>query len=515
MSALAIESLTLSIRGKPILRGVSLSIAPGEILALVGASGSGKSMTLLSAMGLAPADAQIAGAVRLGDEQLIGAPEHRLRALRGGAIGMVFQEPMTALNPVRTLRYQVAETVRLHKSVSQDEANARAIAALRRVGLSDALAARYPHEVSGGQRQRAAIAAATVLSPRVLLADEPTTALDVTAQAEIMDLFRARVRDDKMSLLLVTHDLALASQVADRISLMQDGAILEQSATPLRGFETSYGQALFRAASPSPMKARPAKGAALLEVEDARVIYRERNGDCVEGVDRVSFALAEGEALAIVGESGSGKSSLARAVLGLTPLAGGAVRIGGVSIAKAKGAQLRALRRQAQIVFQDPAGSFDPRWRVAQIVAEPLHLLNEPMTRAEKRRRVGDALTDVGLDPAMGALRPHEFSGGQRQRIAIARALITSPKLVVFDEAVSALDMSARALVLELLAELRARRGFSYLFITHDLSIVRAVAERVLVMRAGRAVEQGETERVFASPQDAYTSTLIAATPML
>ncbi|MEJ0061575.1 MAG: dipeptide ABC transporter ATP-binding protein [Terricaulis sp.] len=514
---LEIDQLSLEIGGRKILRGVSVTVAPGEIVALVGESGSGKSMTLLATLGLAPAAAKISGAVLFKGEALLGAGERRMTALRGAGVGMVFQEPATALNPVQTLLRQVAETVLLHRRASRAEADALALASLARVGLSAAQAARFPHQVSGGQRQRAAIAIATVLAPQILLADEPTTALDVTTQAQIMQLLQKQVREAQTGLLLVTHDLGLVASVADRIAIMKEGEIVEQGSSPdlLRGLQHSYSQDLLRASLVAPRAARRAAGAPLLEVRDVRVSYALKSGRTVRAIDGVSFALPEGESLAIVGESGSGKSSLARAILGLEKIAGCAVHLGGVSAAHLKGPAARAYRRQVQIVLQDPFGSFDPRWRVEDIVAEPFHVLDDKPSAAERRVGAAKALGEVGL--ASDALRrfPHEFSGGQRQRIAIARALITAPKLVVLDEALSALDVSTRANILALLAELQAKRGLSYLFITHDLAVVPAIADRVLVLKAGKIVEQGDVPRIFAAPEHAYTKALLEATPRL
>ena len=512
MSALLeIEELSLAFGDKQVLRGVSLRVAAGEIVALVGESGSGKSLTLLAALGLAPRGARVSGQVRLNGQSLIGASEAALNRVRGAEIGMVFQEPATALDPVRTLEHQVAETVLLHKSASNAQARADARGALERTGLDASFARRYPHQLSGGQRQRAGIAIATVLSPNLIFADEPTTALDATTQADIIVLLRSFV-ENGAGLLLVSHDLALVAQVAHRILIMKDGEIVEAGESPamLRSLKHPYAKDLLAAARlQTPMRTR-AIGASLLKVQDVRVKYTLPGGKAFEAVKGVSFDLAEGESLAVVGESGSGKSSLARAVLGLERLAGGSVTLEGVAASNA-----RQFRRRAQIVFQDPVGSFDPRWRVEQIVAEPLHLEPARGTTAERARRVAEALADVGLGDDALRRYPHEFSGGQRQRIAIARALILAPKLVVLDEAVSALDVSTRARVLDLLAELRERRGLSYLFITHDLAVARVISDRVLVMQNGAVVEQGETARVFAAPNHAYTRKLLSASPDL
>jgi peptide/nickel transport system ATP-binding protein len=512
-----IDRLSLAIRGTPILRDLSLAIAKGQIFGLVGESGSGKSMTALSLMQLLPEDATVTGSAHLDETDLLTLTEAQMCALRGNDIGMIFQEPMTALNPVQTIGDQVAETLLIHGAARGRVARAIARDRLDRVGLSQIGMDRYPHELSGGQRQRVCIAAAIALSPRLLIADEPTTALDVTTQAQILDLLKGLVAEDGMSLLLITHDLAVVANMADHIAVMQRGEIVEQGPTAhvLRTQSHPYTRALFAASSHQPDRGTDPQPDPLLSVENVTRTYPgPRRGFTraapVTAVDDVSFQLHKGESLGLVGESGCGKSTLTRAILGLDPVQSGKITLFGQPVTPAMPNTLRA---GIQVVFQDPYGSFNPRWRVEHLVAEPFHLL---ATRPrDARDQVAASLTAVGLSPDDMHKYPHEFSGGQRQRIAIARALITRPRVLVLDEAVSALDVSIRAQILDLLADLQNRLQLSYLFISHDLTVVRAITDRVLVMQAGKIVEQGNTEQVFTAPAHPYTQTLLAAAPRL
>jgi len=524
-AALSAAGLGVTIRGRPALSGLGFDIRPGGVFGLVGESGSGKSMTALALMGLLPDGARATGRVEMGGRDILGLPESEMCALRGREIGMIFQEPMTALNPVQTIGAQVAETLVVHGAA--DRAGARAAAAdrLARVGLpADRVPpTRYPHELSGGQRQRVCIAMAVALRPKLLIADEPTTALDVTTQAKILDLLGRLVAEDGMSLMLITHDLSVVAGMAERVAVMQEGRIVETAATEalFRRRAHPYTRRLFAAASHVPGRTAAAAGARpapLLEVREAVRDYPlARRGlwgapPVFRAVNRVSFTLDEGESLGLVGESGCGKSTLTRAILGLEPLQGGAIRLDGEEV-RAGAAMPPSLRRRMQVVFQDPYGSFNPRHRVARLVAEPFHLMGGPPPDA--RERVAAALAAVGLGPGDMDRFIHEFSGGQRQRIAIARALIIRPKLIVLDEAVSALDVSIRAQILDLLADLQGRFGLSYLFISHDLTVVRAITDRVLVMKAGEIVEEGGTGAVFAAPRHRYTQQLIAAAPAI
>ncbi|MFD3191263.1 ABC transporter ATP-binding protein [Sedimentitalea sp. HM32M-2] len=524
MSLLAIRGLSLSIRDTPILKSVSLTVAPGEIVAVTGESGSGKSMTALAVMRLLPDQADAAGRITLDGTDILEAGESQMCGLRGRAVGMVFQEPMTALNPVRSIGDQVAETILVHGAMSARAARARAREMLDRVGLpADRFPlGRYPHELSGGQRQRVVIAMAIALRPKLLIADEPTTALDVTTQAQILDLLKGLVADFGMGLLMITHDLAVVADMADRIVVMRHGAVVESGPTQslLTQMRHPYTRMLFQASAHRVALPEAPPPAPLLQVRDVVRDYRLPRTRLLHdpghfrAVDRVSFTLNRGERLGLVGESGCGKSTLTRALLGLEPVQQGQILLDGAPVYAGHRPNL-AVRRRMQVVFQDPFGSFNPRHRVDRLITEPFHLLTDPPTGAARRAAIAEALAAVGLHPQDALKYIHEFSGGQRQRIAIARALIVRPDLILFDEAVSALDVSVRAQILDLLAELCDTYDLTYLFISHDLSVVRTVTDRVLVMQAGRIVEAGDTEDVFTNPQHPYTQALIAAAPRL
>ncbi|WGH79692.1 ABC transporter ATP-binding protein [Jannaschia ovalis] len=500
-----IRDLSLAIHGTPILRDLSLDVAEGAVTGLVGESGSGKSMTALALMGLLPRGSTTAGEIAMDGRNLLAGRERDWLKIRGDDIAMIFQEPMTALNPVHTIGAQIAEALRL-RGMSRGEAARIARDRLDRVGLERIPLGRYPHELSGGQRQRVCIAMAIARRPRLLIADEPTTALDVTTQAQILDLLGGLVADEGMGLLLITHDLGVVARTADHVAVMKRGEIVEQGATePLfRAHAHPYTTELLRASRPAARTAREVAAAPVLEAEG---VIRAYGGH--RAVDDVSLRLNRGESLGLVGESGCGKSTLTRALLGLEPVQGGTIRLhgqpGGTAMSFAD-------RARISVVFQDPYGSFDPRWPVRRLVTEPFHLTGRPRDAAT---RAAEALEQVGLGAADLEKYPHEFSGGQRQRIAIARALITRPDVLVLDEAVSALDVRVRAQVLALLDDLQARLGLAYLFISHDLTVVRAICDRVLVMQAGRIVEDGPIDRVFHAPRSDYTRSLIAAAPTI
>ena len=528
MALLEIENLELSIKGTPILKDIDLKVDAGEVAGVVGESGSGKSMTAMAIMQLLPVGTKWRGSVRFGDNALESFTEQEMCALRGNDIGMVFQEPMTALNPVQTIGDQVAETILVHSGKSRSEARRIAREALNRVGLPEDQFPldRYPHDLSGGQRQRVVIAMAIALRPKLLIADEPTTALDVTTQAQILKLLKNLVDEDGMGLILITHDLAVVADMADHIVIMKEGEVVEAGDTLdlFRRMKHPYTKALFEASNHVPAR-NPVhvdgRGEPVIEVADVvrdyplprRSLFRAPGH--FRAVDHVSLAISRGENVGLVGESGCGKSTLTRAILALDPIQGGEIRLNGSSFSSKGEGPDRDKRRRVQVVFQDPYSSFNPRHRVDRLIAEPFHLLEKPPEREDRRRRVDAALTNVGLSSSDAHKYIHEFSGGQRQRIAIARALIIEPSLIVLDEAVSALDVSIRAQILDLLADLSDRLAISYLFISHDLSVVRAITDRVLVMKSGKVVEEGLTEDVFRNPQHEYTRELLAATPIL
>ncbi|WP_298844658.1 ABC transporter ATP-binding protein [uncultured Roseobacter sp.] len=524
MSLLQIRDLTVRIGDTLVLDRISLQVAPGEILALTGESGSGKSMTALAVMQLLPQGAGISGEITLSGEKLTGMDEAALCRLRGRDIGMVFQEPMTALNPVQTIGAQVAESIRLHEGTGPAEAARRAAHLLDRVGLPAEKfpLTRYPHELSGGQRQRVVIAMAIALRPKLLIADEPTTALDVTTQAQILDLLKGLAREYDTGLIMITHDLAVVSQIADRIAVMKDGQIVETAPTPqlLAERKHPYTRMLFAASAHRVSLPDVPPGPPLLRISEVSRSYAgARQGlfaraAPTRAVRNVSLDIRRGERVGLVGESGCGKSTLTRAILGLDRVDSGTITLDGTPVLH-DGRPDRAIRRRLQVVFQDPFGSFNPRHTVGRLITEPCFLQETQMSAARRREATAAALTDVGLQPGDAERYIHEFSGGQRQRIAIARALILRPDLIIFDEAVSALDVSVRARILDLLADLCRTYELTWLFISHDLSVVRTVADRVLVMQAGEIVEQGPTETVFRNPSHSCTKELLAAAPVL
>jgi peptide/nickel transport system ATP-binding protein len=528
MSLLDIENLSLTIGDTQILRGVELSVAPGEVMGLVGESGSGKSMTALTVMQLLPHAARATGRVTFDGIDILAATEDQMCALRGDDIGMVFQEPMTALNPVKTIGEQVAEGIRWHTRASRAEAEDRARKMLDRVGLPSAKfpMSRYPHELSGGQRQRVVIAIACALKPKLLIADEPTTALDVVLQAQILDLLRDLVAESRMGLLLISHDLAVVTEMADRITILRRGEVMEAGDTARTLSEQThpYTRQLAQASMHVPARARPhgiETGRPLLQVEGVTRDYPGRRASLfkraptIRAVDDVSLSMAPGQSVALVGRSGCGKSTLAHMILALDRPSSGTIRFRGETITGKSQAELKPARRDMQVVFQDPYGSFDPRQKVEKLVAEPLHVLEKKPTRTERREMVAHALHEVGLGISDMDKYPHEFSGGQRQRLSIARAIITRPKLVVADEPVSALDVSIRAQILDLFAELNQKLGIAYLFITHDLTVARAITDEVLVMHDGKVVERGKTSEVLDHPQSEAAKALVAAAPDL
>ncbi len=529
---LRLDRVSLDIHGVPILSDISLSVAAGQTLGIIGESGSGKSMTALSIMQLLPRGSQSSGSIVFDGQELSELSEEKLCDIRGSDIGMIFQEPMTALNPVKTIGDQVSESIRLHRNVSSAEVKQLTEQILERVGLpnSEYPLSRYPHELSGGQRQRVVIAIAVACKPKLLIADEPTTALDVTTQAGILDLLKTLQRDEGLALMLITHDLAVVSMMADDVVVMKSGQVVEQGSlySVFGNPSNDYTKLLFDASALTQVARRGNKNdsatatnkAPLLEVRDLVCEYRvPRPGllsrpTAFRAVDTVSFDIQHGESVGLVGESGCGKSTLTRALLGLMKLHSGSISLNGESVSAAQTVS-RDARRQMQVVFQDPFGSFNPRHKVRRLISEPLYLLDTQPTAQETNYRVSETLESVGMAASDADKFIHEFSGGQRQRIAIARALIIKPALIILDEAVSALDVSVRAQVLELLHDLANREGLAYLFISHDLSVVQRVSDRVLVMQKGKIVERGDTQTVFSNPQHPYTQQLISAAPTL
>lgn len=522
MSLLDVRDLDIRFGTRHVVHKASFSLAAGEKLALVGESGSGKTVTALSTLRLVDG-ASLSGHIAFDSREVLGMSPRQLQALRGGDIAVVFQEPMTALNPVMSIGDQIAEVLQLHKGLSRAEARAQAIAALARVGVHEAArrVRSYPHQLSGGQRQRAMIAMALACEPRLLIADEPTTALDVSIRHQILDLLERLRAESGMAVLMITHDLNLVRRFADRVAVMERGVIVEQGpvAEVMQRPQHAYTRRLIDS---HPKRAVAAAGAGeVLVARGVQVDYPvPRPGiagwflkDRFTAVRETDFALAPGETLGVIGESGSGKSSLALALLDLTPAAGDIV-IHGSRWQALDAAGKRALRRRIQVVFQDPLSSLSPRRTVEQIVAEGLEIHEPALTPAQRRERVMQTLQEVGLAEQDDSTRllnryPHEFSGGQRQRIAIARALILRPEIVVLDEPTSALDVTIQQQVLQLLAELQRKHRLSYVLVTHDIDVVRAMAHRVLVMKDSRVVEAGTLEEVLAYPQSDYTRALL------
>ena len=499
-------------------KGVSFSLHKGETLALVGESGSGKTIAALAILGLLPYPLarHPSGSIKYRGEELLNAPEETLRRVRGNRIGMVFQEPMSSLNPLHNIEKQVGEVLKIHGGMSGAAIRARVLELLSLVGLPEAekrLGA-LPHELSGGQRQRVMIAMALALNPDILIADEPTTALDVTIQAQILELLHDLKQRLGMALLFITHDLAIVRKIADRVCVMKDGMLVEQGAVAeiFKNPQHDYTQRLL-AAEPKPKGAAAPAGAEIIAAENLKVWFPIRRGVIRRTVGHikavVTFSVAAGRTIGVVGESGSGKTTLGLGLLRLIS-SEGAIRFEGQRIDGLSPKAVRPLRRHMQIVFQDPFGSLSPRLSVGQIVAEGLsiHGLGD---KAEQADRVTEALREVGLDPAVRDRYPHEFSGGQRQRIAIARAMVLRPKFLMLDEPTSALDVSVQAQIVDLLRDLQSKYGMAYMFISHDLRVVRALADTIIVMKDGTVREAGEAAQVFSAPRDPYTRALLDA----
>jgi peptide/nickel transport system ATP-binding protein len=552
---LSVSNLTTSFRvegqWKSVVRNLSFDIKPKETLAVVGESGSGKSVTALSIMRLTPpGSSKIEGSIKLNGKELLTLPDSEMRHIRGNEIAMIFQEPMTSLNPVLTIGFQIAEALILHRGLSRSEAEAETIRLLEKVRIPAAKSRfhEYPHRFSGGMRQRVMIAMALACKPKLLIADEPTTALDVTIQAQTLELIKTLQEEEGMSVLFITHDMGVVAEIADRTVVMYNGDEVETGATedifasPKKPYTKALISAVPRLGSMIG-KARPmrfpvvdratgesdvptevpdtvkAAERPVLEVAGLTTRFEIRGGllsavrGRVHAVENVSFSLKAGETLALVGESGCGKSTTGRSVMRLIEPLAGSVLLDGVDVLKLNQTELREQRKRMQMIFQDPFASLNPRMNVGTAVAEPL-LINNLATRNEARDKVADLLKRVGLQPEMANRFPHEFSGGQRQRICIARALAVEPRLIVADEAVSALDVSVKAQVVNLMLDLQARMGLGYLFISHDMAVVERVSHRVAVMYLGEIVEIGPRESIFQNPQHPYTKRLLAAVPI-
>ncbi|MGL4305564.1 MAG: dipeptide ABC transporter ATP-binding protein [Mycobacteriaceae bacterium] len=509
----------------PAATDISFDLHEKEVLAVVGESGSGKSTTAMALLGLLPSNARISGSIKIGDNQILGANTKTLRSVRGNDVAVIFQEPMTALNPVYSIGFQISEAIRSHRNVSSSEAKERVLELLKLVELPEPEKRinYYPHQLSGGQRQRAMIAQALACDPKILIADEPTTALDVTVQAEILELLRSLKKRINTSIVLITHDMGVVADMADRVLVMKSGRVIE-SGTAEKVFYTAqqeYTQQLLEAVphlgsyrEQSVRSFPPQSDTAVLEFCNVSIEYPSPGRlPNFRAVQEFSLAIAEGEVVGVVGESGSGKSTIGRAIVGLVPIARGQLLVNGIDISTVKPRDLRLLRSNVGMVFQDPGSSLNPRWPIGQSIAEPL-LLHHKLSGTQRRDKVGELLDQVQLPKNMQNRYPHELSGGQRQRVGIARALALEPRILIADEPTSALDVSVQSAVLGLFRELQQEHGFACIFISHDLAVVEMLADRIAVMSKGKLVEVGQRDHLLSHPEHGYTQRLLAAVPV-
>lgn len=505
-----------------VVHNVSFDVKGGEAVALVGESGSGKSVSALSVLQLLPypAASHPSGSIQFDGQELLGADDKQLRSVRGNEISMIFQEPMSSLNPLHTVERQVGEVLKVHQGLRDEAARTRTLELLDRVGIKDpeGRLKSYPHQLSGGQRQRVMIAMALANTPKLLIADEPTTALDVTVQAQILRLLVELQQELGMAMLFITHDLGIVRRLASRVNVMQGGKVVEHG--PVREVFSNpqhpYTQMLISTEPSGAPTSKPDANDVTLAADDLKVWFPVKKGifrrtvDHIKAVDGIDLSICQGETLGIVGESGSGKTTLGLALLRLTE-SRGAIRFKDMDITEHSTKQMRPLRSDLQVVFQDPFGSLSPRMSVSDIIEEGLLIHQPTMGFEERDREIIAALEEVGLDPETRFRYPHEFSGGQRQRISIARALVLKPRVILLDEPTSALDMSVQAQVVELLRDIQKKHNLAYLFISHDLKVVRALSHRILVMKDGKVVESGSREDIFENPKEPYTRELIAA----
>jgi len=525
---LSVKDLSLIIGKEKLLKSINFEIKKGEIFALVGESGSGKSLTSLAIMRLLPEVISVSsGDIKLKNRSLFSLPESQMQKIRGKQIAMIFQEPMSALNPVMTVGEQVAEVIKLHLGLKKDDINKKVISLFEEVALKDPKERYYwyPHQLSGGQKQRVMIAIALACEPDLLIADEPTTALDVTIQAQVLTLLKKIREVRNLSILFITHDMAVVSQMADKVAVMRQGEILEQADCKVffNDPQHPYTQSLLRDAMATKEERETGEERdRLLEVEDLKVYFPIKKGffqrtvGHVKAVDSVTLSIPRGKTLALVGESGSGKSTIGQAILSLVSITDGTVKFENQNLGRLSQTELKPYRRKIQIIFQDPFSALNPRMTIGDIIREGMVSLGVgSKERALQDEHIKELLLKVDLEAEHAYRYPHEFSGGQRQRIGIARALAVEPELIICDEPTSALDVTVRSQVLKLLKKLQQESGVSYLFITHDLSIVSIIADEVAVMKEGKIVEQGSVEDVMKNPQEEYTKTLLAAAPKL